>query len=297
MGSDRGRTCWNKPLVEALPELRGQPFISLLDDVFRTGVPYLGKEATGPLPSVAATGQSTRSTSTSCIRPSADWTGKSKVFSFLRLTSRTRWTPGNEMQHLRRAAESANRTKDEFLAMLGHELRNPLAPILTALQLMTLRGDASLGTRANVIERQVQHLVRLVDDLLDVSRITRGKIELRRQPSRWPRSSHRRSRRPVRSSRSGSTSSKSGAAHGLVVSGDVTRLAQVVVNMLTNAAKYTEPRGRISVTGQRVGDRWNCASRTAASGSLRTCFRTCSRCSPRSHQASRSIARAVSASV
>ena len=88
------------------------------------------------------------------------------------------------MNHLRAAAEAANRTKDEFLAMLGHELRNPLAPILTALQLMTLRGDGSAVKERTVIDRQVRHLVRLVDDLLDVSRIARGKIDLRRQTGR-----------------------------------------------------------------------------------------------------------------
>src|SRR6185295_5898229 len=80
---------------------------------------------------------------------------------------------------LGRAARAANRAKDEFLAMLGHELRNPLAPILTALQLMRMRGID--GHELRVIERQLSHLVRLVDDLLDISRITRGKIELRKE--------------------------------------------------------------------------------------------------------------------
>src|SRR6185295_7066737 len=89
----------------------------------------------------------------------------------------------NEMSHMRAAAEAANRTKDQFLAILGHELRNPLAPILTALQLMTLRGDTSNLKERTIIDRQVRHLVRLVDDLLDVSRIARGKIELRQQPA------------------------------------------------------------------------------------------------------------------
>src|SRR5262249_56605740 len=78
-------------------------------------------------------------------------------------------------------AQEADRRKDEFLAMLGHELRNPLAPILTALQLMQLRG-AGGEREQQVIERQVRHLVRLVDDLLDVSRITRGKVELKTEP-------------------------------------------------------------------------------------------------------------------
>src|SRR5690606_9197625 len=78
----------------------------------------------------------------------------------------------------RLAAEQANRAKDEFLAMLGHELRNPLAPIVTALELLKLRGDAHRTNEYQVIQRQVQHMVHLVDDLLDVSRVASGKIEL-----------------------------------------------------------------------------------------------------------------------
>jgi PAS domain S-box-containing protein len=75
---------------------------------------------------------------------------------------------------------SADRAKDEFLAMLGHELRNPLAPVLTALQLMKLRGSTAVERERSIIERQITHMAGLVDDLLDVSRITRGKIDLRR---------------------------------------------------------------------------------------------------------------------
>ena len=86
-----------------------------------------------------------------------------------------------EREHLaRQEAEAANRAKDEFLAMLGHELRNPLSPILTALQLMKLRGGG-LEREREVIERQVGHLTRLVDDLLDVSRITRGKVAVKEE--------------------------------------------------------------------------------------------------------------------
>ena len=83
----------------------------------------------------------------------------------------------------REQAEAGNRAKDEFLALLGHELRNPLSPILTALQLMRLR-DAEALARAAIIERQVEHVVRLVDDLLDVSRITRGMVSLERRQGR-----------------------------------------------------------------------------------------------------------------
>ncbi len=80
----------------------------------------------------------------------------------------------------RREAEQANLAKDQFLAMLGHELRNPLAPMATALQLMRLRGAPS--REQDVLERQVKHLTRLVDDLLDISRVTRGRIDLQKQP-------------------------------------------------------------------------------------------------------------------
>ena len=90
-------------------------------------------------------------------------------------------TDVTELANARRDAESANRAKDEFIAMLSHELRNPLSPILTALQLMKLRGIDAAERERTIIERQVGHLVGLVDDLLDVSRITRGKIELKKE--------------------------------------------------------------------------------------------------------------------
>src|SRR4029079_13946279 len=84
-------------------------------------------------------------------------------------------------QEAREAAESASRAKDELLAMLGHELRNPLAPIMTSLELMRQRAPHSLTREREVVERQVRHMLRLVDDLLEVSRIARGRIELRRR--------------------------------------------------------------------------------------------------------------------
>ena len=152
-------------------------------------------------------------------------------------------------------AESASRAKDEFLAILGHELRNPLAPIVTALQLMQLRGAAAVERERTVIERQTQHLVRLVDDLLDVSRITRGKVELKRERVELatvvaraiemasPLIEQRRHDLKVRV-----------PARGLAVDADPARLAQVIANLLTNAAKYTERGGQIAVTAARDGD-------------------------------------------
>ncbi|HEX4498508.1 MAG TPA: ATP-binding protein, partial [Thermoanaerobaculia bacterium] len=152
-------------------------------------------------------------------------------------------------------AEVASRSKDEFLAMLGHELRNPLAPIVTALQLMRLRGDETLVKERTVIERQVHHLIRLVDDLLDVSRITRGKVELRRErieisevvakaiEMASPLIEQRQHRLTVDVPR-----------QGLAVDADAVRLAQVVANLLNNAAKYTEPNGAIAILAAREGD-------------------------------------------
>jgi signal transduction histidine kinase len=159
-----------------------------------------------------------------------------------------------DLANARREAEAANRSKDEFLAILGHELRNPLAPILTALQLMSLRGGAEeTGKPRAIIERQVRHLMRLVDDLLDVSRIARGKIDVSREyvelgqvvaqavEMASPLLEERRHHLVLQVPR-----------EGLAVYGDVVRLSQVVQNLLTNAAKYTEPGGRIEVQARRM---------------------------------------------
>ncbi|HWN68997.1 MAG TPA: hybrid sensor histidine kinase/response regulator, partial [Haliangium sp.] len=151
------------------------------------------------------------------------------------------------------AARAADRRKDEFLAMLGHELRNPLAPILTALQLMALRGDKGAERERAIIERQARHLVRLVDDLLDVSRITRGKIELDRVPtglaSVMAKAVEMAS--PLLERRSHQL--ELDVQPELLVDGDAVRLAQVFQNLLTNAAKYTPPGGHIAVRGRRQG--------------------------------------------
>jgi PAS domain S-box-containing protein len=162
-----------------------------------------------------------------------------------------------ERDELLRELESASRAKDEFLAMLGHELRNPLSPILTALQLMRMRGDRRGDRERAIIERQVQHLVALVDDLLDISRITRGKIALNLERLHLadvvakgiemasPLIEQRRHRLAV------------DVPPPLMVDGDLSRLAQVLANLLTNAAKYTALDGHISVRAQpRDGQVW-----------------------------------------
>lgn len=155
----------------------------------------------------------------------------------------------------RAEAESASRAKDEFLAMLGHELRNPLAPIVTALSIMKQRSDGIWQKERAVIERQVSHLVRLVDDLLDVSRITRGLVELKKEPLEIAtivaRSIEQSS--PLLEQRRHHLSITI-PEQGLVVDGDATRLAQVLSNLLTNAAKYTPPGGEIELIAERNDD-------------------------------------------
>ncbi|MFO0608425.1 MAG: ATP-binding protein [Polyangiales bacterium] len=158
-------------------------------------------------------------------------------------------------QRARARAEEASRTKDEFLALLGHELRNPLAPIATSLQLMKLRSPDAFERERAVIERQVEHMTRLVGDLLDVARITRGKVELKLQ------------RVELGEVFAGAVETASALleekrhrlhaavpARGLPVMADAHRLAQVISNLLTNAAKYTDPGGLVTVTAARDGD-------------------------------------------
>jgi PAS domain S-box-containing protein len=159
-----------------------------------------------------------------------------------------------ELNGLRVAAESANRAKDEFLAMLGHELRNPLSPILTALHLMKLRGEAGSERERTVIERQVNHLTRLVDDLLDVSRIARGKVELKVEILEVGDIVGKaiEMASPLLEQRSHNLFVDV-PKQGLRIEGDPTRLAQVVSNVLTNAAKYTPPGGNIAIQASRAG--------------------------------------------
>ncbi len=152
------------------------------------------------------------------------------------------------------ALRGASQAKDEFLAILGHELRNPLSPILTALELMRLRGSDALLKERTIIERQVQHVVRLVDDLLDVSRIARGKVELKKRSVELADVLGKaiEMSSPLLEQR-GHLLSVAVPRLGLTVLGDELRLAQVFSNILTNAAKYTPPGGRIEISAEARG--------------------------------------------
>ncbi len=155
-----------------------------------------------------------------------------------------------EAERLLGEAREADRRKDEFLAMLAHELRNPLAPITNAVHLLQQPSlpDEERNRVRSMLERQVRHLSRIVDDLLDVTRITRGKIELRRERmdlARLVRESVDDHRRLLEGARL--TTAADVPAEPLWVRADRTRLAQVLDNLLQNAAKFTDPGGRVTV--------------------------------------------------
>src|SRR5262245_40581332 len=149
--------------------------------------------------------------------------------------------------HLK-AVEGANRAKDEFFATLGHELRNPLGVISTAIQVLDARADAddAAARVREIIARQVQHLARLVDDLLDVSKLVARKLTLE-QRSEDLHELAQRTLASFRAARRASEHDISLAGESLWVSGDPIRLEQIVTNLLDNAVKYTPPGGRIDV--------------------------------------------------
>jgi signal transduction histidine kinase len=252
------RDLLGKPGREALPELIGQGVWDLVDRIYETGVPFVAKEFPA---------QFARGTGGRLDQGYFDWVGQPlrdadghvdavMIFSVEvtdQVVARREVEEARQTESdLRRMAEEANRAKDEFLAILGHELRNPLSPMLTALHLMRLRGNDRTEKERTILERQVGHLTRLVDDLMDVSRITRGKIKLKKQRCELSEIVARgiEMASPLIEQRQHHLSVDVPRT-GLAVQVDQVRLAQVVSNLLTNAAKYTDPGGQIAVSGRR----------------------------------------------
>jgi len=191
-------------------------------------------------------------------RPTSARTLISAVQAALRTRGR-QYQIRNHIEALRQAEEAlraADRRKDEFLAMLAHELRNPLAPILSASELLErmLRADGRSQAILQIVKRQARHLTRLVDDLLDVARITQGRIQLQAEPlelarvisqaleSVGPLLEHKQHRVILVPQ-----------PEPLHVNGDGARLVQCLTNILTNAAKYTDAGGQITVEARREG--------------------------------------------
>jgi signal transduction histidine kinase len=161
-----------------------------------------------------------------------------------------------ERKNAEEALQEADRRKNDFLATLAHELRNPMAPIRNAVELLRLKGglQPDQNRAADVIDRQARALTRLVDDLLDISRITQNRLELRREPADLSSI--------VEAAVEASRHLIDGGRHELVVDvppepitllADVTRIAQVISNLLNNAARYSDDRGRVRVNVKRDG--------------------------------------------
>lgn len=163
---------------------------------------------------------------------------------------------GLENARLYASLREADHRKDEFLATLAHELRNPLAPIRNGLEILRRSGQlvGSAARARDMMERQLAHMVRLVDDLLDVSRISRGKVDLRLSPLRVQAVlDHALEASRPAIDHGGHTLALQVPAQPLTVCGDLTRLAQVVSNLLNNAAKYTPSGGRIELAARAEG--------------------------------------------
>lgn len=242
-----------KPLAQAIPELEAQGFVALLDQVYSTGLPHTGHAIALQLQRRAGDPPEQRVLDF-VYQPVRD---ASQVVTgvFVQVADITQRKAAEDQRELAlHAMREADRRKDEFLATLAHEIRNPLAPIRNGLHVIrhSIGEDARLQRVAQIMERQMSHLVRLVDDLLDISRITRGKVELR---------SERVSLHEVLASAIDSSSSLFESRRQelsveedsgeLIVIGDFDRLTQVCANLLSNAAKYTLPGGRVQVQLRR----------------------------------------------
>jgi PAS domain S-box-containing protein len=162
-----------------------------------------------------------------------------------------------QLQRLNLELSRADRRKDEFLATLAHELRNPLAPMRNVLEILRQKEftDPQLNWSRDVFDRQLQHMTHLVDDLLEISRITQGKLELRKQRLELARA--------MQSAMEAARPTVQASAHHLSVTlprealyldADPTRLSQMILNLLNNAAKYTPPGGNIALAAEREGD-------------------------------------------
>jgi signal transduction histidine kinase len=234
------------PGREVLPDAAAEETFRILDGVYRNAEPFLGTE----FPGLFGLQGRVFNFVAQPVRHGSLVTGV--MLHAVEVTESVQ--AHRKTEALARQLQQIGRNKDEFLAMLGHELRNPLAPILTALQLMRMRARPGDERERAIIERQVKHLSRLVDDLLDVSRATMGKIDLRREPLEVAMAvaravevvaplielKHHRLSVAVPGS-------------GLPVQGDPVRLAQVIANLLNNAAKYTDAGGHIYLEARREG--------------------------------------------
>lgn len=244
------RDVLGRPLLEVLPEVADQEFPALLDGVLATGEPYVGSARKVLLqrePDAPLEERYVDFVYQPLAGPDGSVTG---VF--------VEGTDVTERRNAEEALRQADRRKDEFLATLAHELRNPLAPIRHAAKIArkSIGNLSQLKWSHDVIDRQVDHMSRLLDDLLDVSRITRGKLELRKQHLALGDciAAAVEATRPMIEAKQHRIDVDVFNTEPVYVEADPVRLAQIFSNLLTNAAKYTDPRGRIRVHGRLAGE-------------------------------------------
>jgi len=251
-----GRDLIGKSVSEALPEVVRQGYVQILDEVYRTGKSFIGKDfrielqrqPDGPLEELILDFVYIP------LRNADD-----KVYGILvhgiDITERKRAEDG--LRKLATELAQSNHHKTEFLAVLAHELRNPLAPIRNGLEVMRMTGDdaAAFGQLRDMMQRQVDQMVHLIDDLLDIARISNGKMELKKERVTLSKI--------VATAIESITPVMRASKHQLTIDlpeipilldVDPTRLTQVLGNLLTNAAKYTPSGGQISLATQIVND-------------------------------------------
>ncbi|HUJ25582.1 MAG TPA: ATP-binding protein [Myxococcales bacterium] len=239
-----------KGVREAFPDIAGQGFYELIDRVFATGEPWVGREVKVLLRQPVEDEHFVTYT----YQPFRDLDGRVEAVAVFGFDVTGMVLARRRSEALAEQAQLADRRKDEFLAMLGHELRNPLAPIATAIKLMELRGDPASKREREVIERQVAHLSRLVDDLLDVQRIAHGKIQLSRRVLDIAEVAAKAVEQATPLFEIRAHDLCLSVPRGqLFVEADPVRLSQVVGNLLTNAAKYTPPHGHVELSAVREG--------------------------------------------
>ncbi|RYY76258.1 MAG: PAS domain S-box protein [Gammaproteobacteria bacterium] len=239
-----------KEVREALPEVIEQGYIRILDDVFETGKPFIGKDAKVRLQRLA-NGESEERVVDFVYLPLKDIDGAiSGILAHgIDITDRKR--AEEDLRRLALGLSEADRRKTEFLATLAHELRNPLAPIQNGLEVLRLSEDNAAAVRRvrGIMQRQVSHMTHLIDDLLDVARITSGKVELKKERVTLATvvASAVETSMPLIESNNHHLKVKI-PDHEVVLNIDPARVSQVIGNLLTNAAKYTPKGGHIALS-------------------------------------------------
>jgi signal transduction histidine kinase/DNA-binding response OmpR family regulator len=238
-----------RPLLEAIPEIATQPLPGLLQQVMQTGKPYIGRAVPVPLSRQRDAALEVRYLDF-VYQPLLDRAGVVTGVFVQGNDVTERKLAEDELKAAGLRLEESDRRKNEFLAMLAHELRNPLAPIQTASELLARMHpeDSHSQQMAGIVRRQVKQLARLVDDLLDIARITEGRIQLERQSvALMDVINHAlETVQPLMREKQHQVVTTS-PAEPLYVNADVARLIQCVANILTNAAKYTDAAGQIDI--------------------------------------------------